>query len=68
MDRPHAAQLGGRCIGVTAERLRAHREGEMRSLAVHLAVVTAAQLGGGQLDQGVGTALRRRSRLATVHP
>jgi hypothetical protein len=30
----------------------------MRPLPVHIAVVTAAQLGGGHVDQRIGTALR----------
>ena len=66
MDRSDATQLGRPAIGVTAERVRAHREGEMRALPVHIAVVPAAQLGGGQIDQRVGTALRAGSGLVTV--
>ena len=49
------------------ERGRAHREGEMRALAVDIAVVPAAQLGGGQLDECVGTALRAAG-LVMGHP
>ncbi len=37
-------------------------------LPVHVAVVTAAQLGGGELDQRVGTALRRRPGFSMTHP
>jgi len=35
---------------------------------VHIAVVTAAQLPGGKVDQRVGPPLRSRARFATMHP
>jgi hypothetical protein len=40
----------------------------MRPLPVDIAVITAAQLRGGHIDERVGTALRRGPRLATIHP
>jgi len=66
MDRPHAAQLGRRRIGARAERVRTHGNGEMGPLPVHIAVVTAAQLPGGKVDQRVGPPLRSRARFATM--
>ncbi len=40
----------------------------MGPLPVHIAVVTAAQLGGGEIDQRVGTPLRGRARFSAAHP
>ena len=64
--RNSAAALGSRHR--QRQRLRAHRDREMGPLPVHVAVVTAAQLRGGQVDQRVGTALRRRPGLARAIP
>ena len=48
------------CSRVRAQRVRTHREREMRSLPVHIAVLPTAQLRGRHLDERVGAALRRQ--------
>ena len=68
VDRPHPTQLGRLSIRTRAQRVRVHRDREMGPLPVHIAVLTAAQLQGGQVDERVGTALRPRPGLATAHP
>ena len=40
----------------------------MRPLPVHIAMLTGAQLGGGQLDQRVGAALRRAFAARRAQP
>src|ERR1039457_2398137 len=41
-------QLGRLCIGAGAQRVGVHRDREVGPLPVHIAVVTVAQLGGGE--------------------
>ena len=68
MDRTNTVQRCRMCSAVRVQplciprvrpqRVRAHRHREMRPLPVHIAVITATQLGGGHVNQRIGTALR----------
>ena len=68
MDWTNAVQLGRLGTNARTQRVRAHRDREMRPLPVHIAMITTAQLRGGHVDQRVGPPLRRRPHLSTTHP